>query len=75
MIELLIVAPLERYKHPVPRGFSFTDEMFSEAKLDDPISKAQNLSALGVCIFPTVQQSIIQSFPRFKSVYPATCGK
>ncbi|MEJ2484419.1 MAG: hypothetical protein P8Y68_01665 [Anaerolineales bacterium] len=44
MIELLIVAPLERYKHQVPRGFSFTDEMFSEAKLDDPISKAQNLT-------------------------------
>ena len=44
MIELLIVAPLERYRNQVPRGFSFTDEVFSEAKLDDPISKAQNLT-------------------------------
>ncbi len=44
MIELLIVAPLERTKHQVSRGFNFTGEVFSEAKLDDPISKAQDLT-------------------------------
>ncbi|MGD2027012.1 MAG: hypothetical protein PVI99_04280 [Anaerolineales bacterium] len=45
MIELLIVAPIEKLRHQVPRGFGFTDEVFSEARLKDPISDAQRLTA------------------------------
>lgn len=44
MIELLIVAPIEKLRHQVPRGFNFTDEVFSEANLNDQISKEQNLT-------------------------------
>lgn len=45
MVDLLIVAPIERNRLPVPRGFTYADEVFSEAKLKDPISAAQALTA------------------------------
>lgn len=44
MIELLVVAPTEQFRNQVPRGFSYTDEVFGEAKLEDPISKSQYLT-------------------------------
>ena len=44
MIDLVIVAPLENIRHQVPRGFTYTDQVFSEAKLNDPISAAHNLT-------------------------------
>jgi hypothetical protein len=43
-IELLIVAPSNNFTHHVPGGFIFTDEVFAEAKLRDPVSQSQNLT-------------------------------
>lgn len=45
MIELLIIAPIEKFRTQVPRGFNIADDVFSEAKLNDPISKAQTLTS------------------------------
>jgi len=45
MIELLIVAPSTSFTHHVPAGFIFTDEVFAEANLRDPVSQSQKLTS------------------------------
>ena len=45
MIELWIVAPSDSLTNHVPGGFIFADQVFSEAKLRDPMSHSQKLTA------------------------------
>ena len=44
MIELLVIAPSDSFTHHVPAGFIFADEVFTEAKLRDPISQSQKMA-------------------------------
>ena len=44
MIELLIVDPSSSFTHHAPGGFIFADEVFTEAKLHDPVSQSQKLT-------------------------------
>ena len=45
MIELWVVAPSDSFTHHVPGGFIFADQVFSEAKLRDPVSHSQKMTA------------------------------
>jgi len=45
MVNLLIVAPSSSFTHHVPAGFIFADEVFKEARLRDPISSSQSITA------------------------------
>lgn len=44
MIDLLIISPSDSMTYNVPAGYIFADEVFAEAKLQDPISKSQKLT-------------------------------
>ena len=45
MIELLILAPDTAMLHHAPSGFTFTGEVFKEAKLRDSLSAEQKITA------------------------------
>jgi hypothetical protein len=44
MVELLVIAPSDGFRHHVPAGFIFTDEVFNEAKIRDPMTQSQKLA-------------------------------
>ena len=45
MIQLLIIAPSEGFRHHVPAGFIFADEVFDEANIRDSVTQSQKLAS------------------------------
>jgi hypothetical protein len=60
MIDLIVISPSDHLTTTMPNGFRFTDQVFSEAAIKDPISSEQRINAS----LERTLRYLVKRFPR-----------